>query len=1594
MGVATSDTSFSFSWSDSNTVSQYVIEWGPTGFTQGTGISYDTVSGTSWSIDTLLSNTTYDLYIQSICLSQGMNSPWYGPVRVTTPCAPLSAPWTDGFESAPGYSGNSTNPNLPSCWAYDGTYGTSYSMGYGYSYYANTGSYSLYNYMYSNSGDTNVVSTPLIENLEDGGYELAFYARTSSTNYPGGFDVVLTDIEGTMESARLVKRINLAGNTTYQQYQVYLDSNVVEKGDMRVGFRLYSKVNTYDYVYIDDVEIDEISTCTNYNHEVTNISSSGCQVNWSYTGTNCFNIEYGPVDFVQGTGIGTSITNASVPYSITNLNQNTTYDYYVQNCCTNQWEGPFTFTTECSGPLNGGVYTVGTTGSFETIDSALTVLNNCGISGPVTLQLLSGYHVPSVELGSISGSSASNSVTIKGTAATSDTLRNLVLNGTSHLTLSDLAIKTTGGFAIRLNGTSHITISGNSIISPQSSSTSVIGIVASKSATSYSSATEGESYLTIENNVIEGGYFGINLYGSSGTLGANNNITISDNDIIRAHYYGLYVYYARDLEIVDNRITDFLSASNYGAYLYYLDGVLVSRNEFDSYNSLMAYYFSNSSESTIQSEISNNMFYGGYTGMRVYYGSNLKVYHNSTVGSYYGLYDYYNGSDVDIRNNIFQGGIYPLYSYYSSASRDYNLYYGSGSNIAYVSGSNAADLTALQGFDSNKDQNSLSGDPIFVSTTDLHVTGILAHNSGDDSATVSVDFDGETRPSGFNSKPDIGADEFEIYTNQNFTAALDTSICFGDSITLSTVYSGSTSSLWTSGEASQSITVAAISDSAVYTIQTSSDSVRFEQFIIRAYDLPEAYLSATGTLNKCEEDSVDVSAYGTNGSYLWSNSATTATITTGIQGSYWFTVTDSNACSSLSDTLDLIDYNQISSGLIWNNPDTLLGSAVALLNQDTVETCFGIPVSLSSTSDAVTTYWNTGDSSSTLIVNQTGDYFATTWSSNGCMSNTDTTFIEVKAQLPDSILTTSLVQRCIGESANLSIGIGSGLSYTWNTGDTANQITVSSNGDYFATITNDFGCSVSTDTVEFLNYANPSDSIWAGSITTFCSGDSVTLMVSTNTTFAWNTGDSTQNISIGSSGSYWAQVTDSNGCSVQTDTVAVTANPLPVEVITNTGSSMYCDGDSTALTLTGQNTYQWSTGSTADEITVFTSGDYFAMLTDSNGCQNYSDTVAITVNALPSDSLVISGTTEFCQGDSVIVAALTNASFIWSTGDTTQQVVVSSTSAITGMVTDANGCMRQLDTALITVNPLPNDSIYAVGPTTFCLGDSVLILSADAGAIHLWNTLDTSSSIVAYSSGAYYVGLVTNKGCIGTSDTIDLVANPNPNASIAVNGSLDLCPGDSVELSANPGLTYSWTSGDSTQAITVGQTGNFSVDITNGFGCTSTSALQNVIVHPFPQTSVILGDTSGIVPLQQYTYVVTQTPGNTYNWTSINGAVISGQGTNIATVMWSQDTLGSLQVVESNGYCTDTSSLAIRTNIGVNEFGLRNITLFPNPTQGKVSISADEPLGDIKVYAATGALITSKRTTETSLQFDFSTLSAGVYWITIGTERYRLVVMN
>ena len=191
--------------------------------------------------------------------------------------------------------------------------------------------------------------------------------------------VVTTDTAGDYASALVAQNMNVDDNT-YQQYTVYLDSNVVNSSSERPGFLFYSVNGSYNYIYLDSVEVEELPECISYNHLASNFTDSSADLSWSFTGNNSFNLEYGPTGFIQGTGTGvqagTTVSSVSAPYSLTGLNLNTTYDYYVESACNpGTWYGPFTFTTECTGPLAAGSYTVGATGDFATLDSVMSTLN-------------------------------------------------------------------------------------------------------------------------------------------------------------------------------------------------------------------------------------------------------------------------------------------------------------------------------------------------------------------------------------------------------------------------------------------------------------------------------------------------------------------------------------------------------------------------------------------------------------------------------------------------------------------------------------------------------------------------------------------------------------------------------------------------------------------------------------------------------------------------------------------------------------------------------------------------------------------------------------------------------------------------------------------------------------------------------------------------------------------------------------------------------------------------------------------------------------------------------------------------------------------
>src|SRR5690554_2212070 len=97
----------------------------------------------------------------------------------------------------------------------------------------------------------------------------------------------------------------------------------------------------------------------------------------------------------------------------------------------------------------------------------------------------------------------------------------------------------------------------------------------------------------------------------------------------------------------------------------------------------------------------------------------------------------------------------------------------------------------------------------------------------------------------------------------------------------------------------------------------------------------------------------------------------------------------------------------------------------------------------------------------------------------------------------------------------------------------------------------------------------------------------------------------------------------------------------------------------------------------------------------------------------------------------------------------------------------------------------------------------------------------------------YVVSSESASGCIDY-DTVIIVVNPLPGPNITPNGPTSFCEGGSVNLSADPSTGYNWSTGDTTQTITVNAEGAVSLTVTDVMGCENSSTV-NVEVYPIPE---------------------------------------------------------------------------------------------------------------------------------------------------------------
>ena len=126
--------------------------------------------------------------------------------------------------------------------------------------------------------------------------------------------------------------------------------------------------------------------------------------------------------------------------------------------------------------------------------------------------------------------------------------------------------------------------------------------------------------------------------------------------------------------------------------------------------------------------------------------------------------------------------------------------------------------------------------------------------------------------------------------------------------------------------------------------------------------------------------------------------------------------------------------------------------------------------------------------------------------------------------------------------------------------------------------------------------------------------------------------------------------------------------------------------------------------------------------------------------------------------------------------------------------------------------------------TTICKGDNITIDAKNIGLNYKWSTNESTQKITVDKSGLYSVEVRDNIGCLG-SDEIKITVKDLPVVNLG--NDTTICKGESIILDAkNIGLNYKWSTNESTQKITVTETGLYSVEVRDNIGCLGVDGIK------------------------------------------------------------------------------------------------------------------------------------------------------------------------
>lgn len=401
-----------------------------------------------------------------------------------------------------------------------------------------------------------------------------------------------------------------------------------------------------------------------------------------------------------------------------------------------------------------------------------------------------------------------------------------------------------------------------------------------------------------------------------------------------------------------------------------------------------------------------------------------------------------------------------------------------------------------------------------------------------------------------------------------------------------------------------------------------------------------------------------------------------------------------------------------------------------------------------------TVQWESGESGST-ITKGAGIYSAKIKDALG------NTFFSPQIRVSDapvaSVVGNGPPSICIGSNLSLTTNYDN---VTWinqqnnTTASSSRTFSTANAGAYLVQYRDVSGCDFTSNTLNVTISPLPATPTIANDKpTTFCQGDNTALRASSdNVQYNWSDGQQAKVVSVGNSGAYFLTVTDQNGCtSAQSNTIVVIANPVPVKpVILASGPTVFCADRYITLTAPQNVAYQWTSGQTAQSITINESGNFAVVTRNEFGCSSVpSDLTTIQVNPLPpSPSVSVGGATTFCDGNRVTLTASSPLTVIWSSGPTDRAITVTSSGNYAAQARDQIGCLSPYSTIIaVKVNPLPPTPVILASPDRIICEESRATLRVDGPYTVFWNTGDSTRQITTGRAGTYSAIVRDVNGC-------------------------------------------------------------------------------------------------------------------------------------------------------------------------------------------------------------------------------------------------------